>query len=72
MYRLSVEFIRVVFELIRKIPSGNSDLVNQLRRASMSIPLNIAEKELERLEKVTRNGSMPLLVALLSTLCRKI
>jgi hypothetical protein len=43
VYRFSVEFLRAVFELIRRVPSGNADVVNQLRRAVMSIPLNIAE-----------------------------
>ena len=43
VYRFSIAFLRAVFELIRKIPSGNADVINQLRRAVMSIPLNIAE-----------------------------
>jgi len=35
VYRFSIAFLRAVFELIRKIPSGNADVINQLRRAVM-------------------------------------
>ena len=38
-----VEFLKEVISVIRLLPNGNSDIVNQLRRAATSISLNIAE-----------------------------
>ena len=43
VYRCSIEFIALVVQVLEKIPRGNSILVDQLKRASLSIPLNIAE-----------------------------
>ena len=42
VYKQSVEFMGAIMRLIRVIPPGNADVVSQLRRAAMSIPLNIA------------------------------
>ncbi len=42
-YQLALDFIVAANQLIEKIPRGNAHLVDQLRRASMSIALNIAE-----------------------------
>ncbi|MCX6115840.1 MAG: four helix bundle protein, partial [Proteobacteria bacterium] len=43
VYQKSVEFLKEVISVIRLLPNGNSDIVNQLRRAATSISLNIAE-----------------------------
>ena len=43
VYHRAKEWISESFKLIAMIPKGNSDLANQLRRAALSIPLNIAE-----------------------------
>lgn len=43
VYRLSIQFLSLARKVIRKIPRGNADIVDQLRRASRSIPLLIAE-----------------------------
>ena len=40
---MSIEFVATVVDIIKQIPKGNSGLVDQLKRASLSIPLNIAE-----------------------------
>jgi four helix bundle protein len=43
VYQRSIEFLVFSRRLIQSIPKGYSDLVDQLRRASQSIPQNIAE-----------------------------
>ncbi len=43
VYTKSVDFLAAVNHAIRSIPPGNSDVINQLRRAAMSVSLNIAE-----------------------------
>lgn len=43
VYQRSIEFFALAVQVIEKIPKGNSTLTDQLRRASLSIPLNIAE-----------------------------
>jgi len=43
VYRCSIEFLAVVSEIVDHLPKGNSSLGDQLKRAAMSIPLNIAE-----------------------------
>ena len=43
VYQRATEWLAVSSELIGKVPKGNSELVSQLRRAALSIPLNIAE-----------------------------
>lgn len=42
-YHDSIEFVAFVAELIEKLPDGHGKLIDQFRRASLSIPLNIAE-----------------------------
>src|SRR5262249_18756698 len=42
-YRASTEFLGLTAKLISKIPKGYAALVDQLRRAALSVPLNIAE-----------------------------
>lgn len=43
VYRCAIEHLAFVFRAIPAIPRGYSALVDQWRRASMSVPLNIAE-----------------------------
>ena len=43
VYRASTQFLGLMSKLVAEIPRGHSDLVDQLRRAALSVPLNIAE-----------------------------
>ncbi len=43
VYHCAVEFLGRTNSLIAQLPSGNAELVSQLKRAVLSIPLNIAE-----------------------------
>ena len=42
-YRYSIEFAALAAQVIEKLPAGYGKLVDQFRRASISISLNIAE-----------------------------
>jgi len=43
VYRCAIDLLALSAKLIESVPRGNASVVDQLRRASMSIPLNIAE-----------------------------
>lgn len=43
VYQLSIEFLGVAFQVIEQLPRGYSELADQLKRASLRNPLNIAE-----------------------------
>ena len=43
VYRRSIEFLACALKTAEKLPRGEAPLADQLRRAAMSIPLNIAE-----------------------------
>lgn len=43
VYRVSLELIILIKEIIEKLPRGNAYLADQLQRAGTSVPLNIAE-----------------------------
>ncbi|MCU0693608.1 MAG: four helix bundle protein [Polyangiaceae bacterium] len=43
VYRAAIEFLVVADEIATSLPRGRAYLVDQLRRAATSIPLNIAE-----------------------------
>ena len=43
VYQVSIEFLIVADEIAENLPRGRSYLVDQLRRAALSILLNIAE-----------------------------
>jgi four helix bundle protein len=43
VYRAAIDFVAIAMELGPSIPRGYSELREQLRRASLSVPLNIAE-----------------------------
>ncbi len=42
-YRDSIEFVALASEIIEKMPDGYGKLIDQFRRAAVSVPLNIAE-----------------------------
>ncbi len=43
VYQCSIDFLALAFAIVGKIPRGNSIITDHLKRASLSIPLNIAE-----------------------------
>ena len=43
VYHCAIEFLALVLDIIKDIPRGHADIVDQLKRAALSIPLNIAE-----------------------------
>ena len=42
-YRCAIEFVALTVQIHAAIPRGHGDLRDQLRRAALSVPLNIAE-----------------------------
>jgi four helix bundle protein len=42
-YKCAIQFLGIAFALSDRMPRGYASLADQLRRAAMSIPLNIAE-----------------------------
>jgi four helix bundle protein len=42
-YQCAVEFVATAAGIIAELPSGYSPLADQLRRAALSVPVNIAE-----------------------------
>ena len=43
VYRVAIEFLGVSDEIASELPRGRAYLVDQLRRASLSVTLNVAE-----------------------------
>ena len=43
VYQCSIEFLALSNELLERLPNGYAFVADQLRRAALSIPLNIAE-----------------------------
>jgi four helix bundle protein len=43
VYQRSIEFLAYALKIAQTLPRGQAPLADQLRRAAMSIPLNIAE-----------------------------
>ena len=43
VYQRSIEFLASALRIAERLPRGQAPLADQLRRAAMSIPLNIAE-----------------------------
>ena len=43
VYRCALQFAALSFQILHGVPRGHAELTDQLRRATLSIPLNIAE-----------------------------
>ena len=43
VYQASIKFLALSAKIIENLPRGNGALTDQLKRASLSIPLNISE-----------------------------
>lgn len=43
VYQVAIEFLALAAAVIEAFPKGHASLADQLRRAALSIPLNIAE-----------------------------
>ncbi len=43
VYQVSIEFLALVVNIVEEIPKGNASIIDQLKRAAFSVPLNIAE-----------------------------
>ena len=43
VYQRAIEFLALTADISTDVPRGNAALLDQLRRAALSIPLNIAE-----------------------------
>jgi four helix bundle protein len=43
VYQCALRFLRLALQVTRSLPRTESDLRDQLKRAAMSVPLNIAE-----------------------------
>ncbi|MFW7378409.1 MAG: four helix bundle protein [Oligoflexus sp.] len=43
VYKCSIKFLALAWQLTKEFPRGNAELVDQLKRASLSVPLNIGE-----------------------------
>jgi four helix bundle protein len=65
VYQCAIEFLAISVKVIEGIPRGYGSLVDQLKRASWSIPLNIAEgcgkigpADKERFYAIARGSAM--------------
>jgi four helix bundle protein len=65
VYQCALRFAALAFQILQKIPRGHSELTDQLRRATISIPLNIAEgagkptdKDRSRFHAIARGSAM--------------
>ena len=43
VYKCSIQFLALSMRLLGSLPKGNAKLADQLRRAALSVPLNVAE-----------------------------
>jgi four helix bundle protein len=65
VYQCALRFAALVFQILQNVPRGHSELADQLKRAAMSIPLNIAEgagkpsdKDRSRFHAIARASAM--------------
>jgi four helix bundle protein len=74
VYRCAVEFLALATNLATRAPRGFAPLADQLRRASLSIPLNIAEgsgkpdRDARRFYGIARGSALEC-AAILDALC---
>ena len=78
-YQHSIKFVSIITPLLTNLPKGNSHLIDQLKRASISIPLNIAEgsgkttkKDKRRFYSIARGSTMECAAVLDVICCSKI
>src|SRR5687768_9273077 len=64
-YQSALEFAALSFRIIEALPRGHAELADQLKRATISIPLNIAEgsgkttsRERARYHAIARGSAM--------------
>jgi four helix bundle protein len=43
VYQIAIQFLGLAADIVDRLPKGHATLADQLRRASLSVPLNIAE-----------------------------
>ena len=65
VYQCALQFAALAFQILEKMPRGHGELSDQLRRATISIPLNIAEgagktteRERARYHAIARGSAM--------------
>ena len=65
VYQCALRFATLAFQVLRELPKGHAELGDQLRRAAMSVPLNIAEgagktsaRERARFHGIARGSAM--------------
>ena len=58
VYQCAIEFLGISVKIVDEMPKGNAQLIDQLKRASISIPLNIAESAEKKL-KLTVKDFLP-------------
>jgi four helix bundle protein len=65
VYQCALRFAALAFRILENIPRGHAELSDQLRRATLSIPLNIAEgagkpteKDRSRFHAIARGSAM--------------
>jgi len=65
VYQCALQFAALTFQMMEKLPRGHAELADQLRRATISLPLNIAEgtgktspKERARYYSIARGSVM--------------
>jgi four helix bundle protein len=65
VYQCALQFAALSFQILEKMPRGHGELSDQLRRATISVPLNIAEgagktteRERARFHAIARGSAM--------------
>jgi four helix bundle protein len=65
VYQCALQFAALTFRILESMPRGHGELADQLRRATISIPLNIAEgagkiseRERARYHTIPRSSAM--------------